>query len=682
MVIIESRDTETGHLSIDELLETPKYSNCTVFQIFDLAYVLKHPQLEETLVDTVARDEISCNTCASRAQIYTTLSGPNGPVFLESISKENGMLTKVPKAVRLRSLAKINCKENASSILAIDGKTFPKAISGRSPLGEDYHHWSLTPNMVSTREAYTRFKSLSHYGVTGFDSRISKLLGKEEMESVAIINSVVGDLERPDHWKSVLKWVTQLQIYFKSVSEGAESFEELNDVAKWKVRVYALMSGRVGGNSRVVHFDYQQADNIVDFIEKAVSKDALKNMMDSRSDESTYMVSSYNRALTEKGVKSECMIGLMWDGCFADDLDIHVSNEKKSFHCYYGNKNAGDCVLDFDANISHGEKDPVENVSVNPNNTYTFWVVNFTRRTYNEPIKYTIVCREKGKKDVLYEGTIDTSFPMHKPHIVFTHEFGSATVDNPELSEKAKQRNNAHDSEWNEVFGSPISTIASLEDLSPEKILYKREIKIENVDANETFKSMLNVSKPGIKRKNLLSERCRESAPETMTELVGALNSESVLEIDYREFSPGYFVNIETNKPVCEKSMPIPCHFKEKGNYPVKPTATGNSRFDASWFGGLNGRQIRVNAIVKSGGKYLMLLDGIEIPDSPEFPMGGGFYPTDLDADYHKHRERWVYFHTQLKPRPAEGTQLVGAFMVEKNVKLRLNGEDIEIERD
>jgi len=65
--------------------------------------------------------------------------------------------------------------------------------------------------------------------------------------------------------------------------------------------------------------------------------------------------------------------------------------------------------------------------------------------------------------------------------------------------------------------------------------------------------------------------------------------------------------------------------------------------------------------------------------------LASGFYASDLSADFHAHRERWAFCHTQLKPsKPAaRGAEvpLVGAFVTGETAVVYLNGTKVTIRR-
>merc|ERR1712232_516229 len=118
------------------------------------------------------------------------------------------------------------------------------------------------------------------------------------------------------------------------------------------------------------------------------------------------------------------------------------------------------------------------------------------------------------------------------------------------------------------------------------------------------------------------------------------------LSIHLRDHTPGYMVRITTKSDdVMKSNLPAPCHYESKFSLPVKPTTVGNvgnARLDQSWIDSPshNGNgTVDVCAITQIAGMHFIALRGAKLPQCEDFPLGAGFYPTDLRADYHKHRE-------------------------------------------
>ena len=133
--------------------------------------------------------------------------------------------------------------------------------------------------------------------------------------------------------------------------------------------------------------------------------------------------------------------------------------------------------------------------------------------------------------------------------------------------------------------------------------------------------------------------------------------------------------------------LPSMCHYTDKHAFPVHPASVGvapvgNGRLDESWLGHApqNGL-VAVSAVATIGGTTFLALAGAKLPPDGEaaWPAGGGFYPTDLAADFHAHSERWAFLHTQLRPSMpaadrAKEVAMVGTFLVGGKAVIWLNG--------
>ncbi len=679
----------------------------TVYQVGELCYVLRHPSAFHAEAKQAARLSSNCNACIHRAGIYVRDSGPCGPVFFACAPAAPSMSIGDINAVNeLRALATKTCAQDASELVVVTSTTYAPVIEGCSPCGEPYYHWTVHPSNVSTPEAAARFDKLKHYYSGQMDARLAKLTVPEAVESVHIMLEEQPSLERPGHYASVLRWVSGVQTLAREqCTSGDGSFEAMTHADQARLRVLALMSGRVDG---ATHLDFHQADNIVDFC-LLPSRDALRAEMDRRSDPQYYMVSQLNRRLAQAGVTSKWLIGLTWDGRFTDDLDIHVTVPSGK-EINFSNKKADGCTLDFDANVSKGEANPCENVSVVPGK-YTVRVNNFTRRTFGEPIPFQIVCRQQGSEDVVYDAVWGVNRTKNQYLYVCTHTFTPLTDELPAaMSTKGASRATALDSEWSEHIGDPKATIATTEALTGQPgidvLLCMKGSAAGAACAPPTpaqvgrsFMDMALQAKDAngacvADKKPFLSQSCR-AKPQTVRELVAYMEAHpsAQLAVHPRDHAPGYMVSVQAKSAGVRKDeRPAPCHFHDKFAFPAKPVAgsVGNARLDASWMtmASTNGF-VRVAAVVTGavdGGCTFLALQGATLPrrnggrgaGEAVFPLSSGFYPTDLSAAFVKHRERWTYYHTQMQPcmppAVAAGVPLVGTFLTGATAVVYLDG--------
>lgn len=666
-----------------DIVRSPELSGAEVFNEDGVCFMLCWPKYNETVVSLIAHSHADCNECTRRAKLYVRLQGPKGRVFFSQVGK-----TPCKQINQLMDNAALTCNKGTPELFLVKADTFPKAQVGKSAGGQLFYHWNIQPKEVTSPETAARFELLQQ-NLAQMDSRLSKLTEPEAVNSVVIMAEERSKLTRPNHWTSVIEWVTGIQK--KAVGK---SFAMMTDVEKFHLRVYALMTGRV---DKHVHLDFQQAANIVDFL-TAGSREELRGLMDSRSDPATYMRQQLIQKLDAKGISSQWTIGLVWDGKYTDDMDIHMWTPNKT-HIYYGNKRGDGCVLDFDANASKAEANPAENISVSGPGTYMIEVDDFAPHT-KQSVPFEIVCRQVGKQDMVYHGVWPADRKKQTPMFVCKHVFTPVVIEAPVMSEAEARRAKAQAAHWDQHIGDPVATVATIESLVEQKDaevyqvpkpVYGAGAKPDGAGVNAAFMQL--AARPAGK-KSYLSENCNNK-PETILELAKLVTGDQPhrLQVDFRDYSPGYYVNIKTKEQVRKTTMPSPCYYQKKFELPVKPGEIGTlpsgdgrfqallsaatARLDESWVPGA-GRSVDVEAIVFIEGKWFIVLHGAQLSDSQDFPLGSGFYPTDLGAEFHQHRTRWTFCHSQLKPVVSEeGTSLIGAFLVASKARFCLDGQEV-----
>jgi hypothetical protein len=156
------------------------------------------------------------------------------------------------------------------------------------------------------------------------------------------------------------------------------------------------------------------------------------------------------------------------------------------------------------------------------------------------------------------------------------------------------------------------------------------------------------------------------------------------LEVNHRAISPGYCTRLFTeNAKVIRYGLSLNCYL-EKFQFPRKPVNgdISNAKLDGSWFcSGVNLDRLEVLSIIRIGDSVFIVLNGATLSNSSEdFPLGGGFYPTNLRADFHHHRERWGCLHSTLKPTMSDtGTPLIGGFLLDSRMNFILDGMEIVV---
>ena len=292
------------------------------------------------------------------------------------------------------------------------------------------------------------------------------------------------------------------------------------------------------------------------------------------------------------------------------------------------------------------------------------------------------------------------------------------------MSTSAAARAKALDAEWVARVGDPTATVATLDSLTDrhgvglvicgsgsadsavpavaaaEPASVGRafmQMAVASTNAAAAAKAQPKAAKAGKAAKAYLSQQVK-AMPRTVADLMAhlAANPRASLSIHPRDHSPGYLVDIGTKTEGVRKTdLPSPCHYHDKYAHPVKPVAgtVGNARLDAAWLGrnagggprsNLDGR-VEVKAIVDVAGSCPFLaLHGAKLPPPTRGapPLASGFYPTDLAASFHAHRERWTFYHTQLAPSMPSSRSLpmVGTFLTGDASVVYLDGVKLKIE--
>jgi hypothetical protein len=707
--------------SYRDIVELSGRTPTPVFSMYGLCFLLEFPLTDQRKkVRTMARAHYGCVTCTNRADKYVRFCCPGAdgkpkPAFLSmDLSQADKQIFR-----DLRAFAVETCRGSPTVVLTTPDMFLPSQ-EGMGYDGSPFFHWTCgTPTHCTDPQSpeYLRFQTLKPY-MQFIGTRVQQLLAPEATPSVKLMVAVLPRLERGDHWRSVLRWVQGLQTEL-ATTYGGRAFDHLSDSEKAFMYVHALMTGRCEGP---VHLDYKQAQNILDFL-MFPSQDALIAEMDHRSDPAFYQRSALIRRLDKEGVTATHTISLTWGGSmgfpglYPDDLDIHVLTPG-GIEIYYGMKKCDGCTLDFDANISGGEAEPCENVSVRPG-TFVIMVNNFTRRTVG-PIPFEITCRQVGKPDVVYPGVWPADRRKDDKVTVCTHTFDAddSATGPAQMTGKSAGRTKAQDPDWQQRIGDLTCYLATLEDVQThpgvkvtvigEQVTGPVDPEVAGSAVSQSFLAMAGQAKDRAKAdrakddranadptkagKRYLSEACR-SNPATIQDLVTLMEGGGhSLTIVPRDYIPGYLTKIQPTGSDPDVVMRCgglaQCTYLKKYELPVQPVAgkPSTARFDESWFKPSDGAaprslgNVMVKAIVKIGPYYFFTLPDTKLPESQDFPLAGGFYPTDLRPDFHQHRERWTYFHSQLKPGVgAQGTPMIGTFLTSPEVVVYLDGVKLTI---
>ena len=127
------------------------------------------------------------------------------------------------------------------------------------------------------------------------------------------------------------------------------------------------------------------------------------------------------------------------------------------------------------------------------------------------------------------------------------------------------------------------------------------------------------------------------------------------------------------------------CHYTDKFSIPTEPVHSslpGNARFNRNWFKeGYMKENVGVEGFINLGKVWFMIANGTILPvNDVDFPLAGGFRPTDLSAHFHDLRDRWAFCNTTVRPTlPESGTPMVGSFLTGDTVNLTVDGKRVTV---
>lgn len=650
-----------------------------------------------------------CRICARRAYQFCPLVGPYGPVFLSNIMYKNdgcdqGILHSIKKSIHEKNqlpyvpdedIEEENIsKKMKFGIHIINVNSFPPVDEGCDRMtGEIFQHVTIKPKNLTSISMSNKYKHYLQENVFVCQSRLSNLFNTEAIKSIKMIIDNIQQLERPNHWIGLIKWYKKILKYL-----NGRVYETLSDEDKIHLGVFAMMNGKHDSDENtIINKTFRQASNFVDFSTMDSLEDIFREM-DTRSAPQNYMQSSLVRNLEKHRVTSKWRVSLVWDGKeHKDDLDIQVLwyiPDGRVLKIYYGNRvvqvNDYETRLDFDMNAGTKVDEPAENISCVPYGDYKIQVNNFSRYTKNKDIPFKVIIHQEGQEDIVIERVWPVDRPPGNFMDIKTHSFTQVQNQDLVMSTKAASRAMAHQEEWNEYFGSNItSSVPNVEDLGtdiPVNVWDKGYKK--NTGTNSSFMDMASSSfqnKKNQNKKKYLSQK--DNIPKNMTDLLVYMsNGRHNLKIKPRGKSPGYITKITTLKEVQKYPYSLN-HFQTKGEVPRKPEVNRSSptaRFDDSWFlSGYCPEYSDVNCVVQFGTKWFLVVDGVKLPNDPNYPLIGGFHTGSLKPSLHsKHNYQWTYNNTHILPtvRFSESSPpLIGTFLLSDEVELYLDGMPLMI---
>lgn len=682
----------------DSKMQTMSYkdfvqsSEVNVYTVGNTCFLLRYPfspgEISEIkrIMKYIPKDP--CNTCFTRVLKYGSLYGPNGFVFgSHAIGYEilpMNCLGQSYDCSEYSEIVNFLASRNVSGItpelfIVRDG-SFGKIEEGEYS-GYVFLHPTVFPAKVSFPKSADKLENMIDVFQT-MDIRLNRLFNEHGKKLNDMFDDVRKNLKRPDHWNSVLQWFHLGWKYLEDKFNG-KFYNHLNDSEKMSFKIFLLTIGKSHGN---IHLDFKQSSNFVDFLDYINDPEGMARFADKRSDPRTYQVAEVNRRLREECITSECTVTVTWSG--PDDIDPRIltpNGYRVQWNYTYGDG----CNFDFDTNGSgvHSTEAPAVNISCRLSQEgekpFQIYVNNYRKRSGCDT-PFTVIIQQVGKEPVIYEGVWPISKPAYRyrghgdeSQMLFICEHRFDPVVETKFVEPIKEHDRKlnispnHLRRWNENFGTPRVTLATLSDiksLEGSVVAQPNMAKIaERIEGEMDFSAdrLVPSSEEGGKRLE-------------MKDLIDHLENGSPVSVRIMGYAPGYITKIETPEKVTEKSGISFCHFNNKFELPVYPAEIGNGRFNEKWFTH-NESLAKIKSIVFLFGKYFLVLENTVLPNDKDFPLAGGFYPTDLLPEYHEMRSYWTRCQTLCKVEDRLGELMIGSFVLNDSIRVIINGDEVDV---
>jgi hypothetical protein len=288
------------------------------------------------------------------------------------------------------------------------------------------------------------------------EARASITLIFKEMEK--------NTMQRPGHWLELKKWVQNIHKKF------SKSWEEMTFLEQSEFKLYALATGPTTND---VHFGYQELQHLIDVM-FANSAAAALNILDDRSNPTTYMISAVAQERNLRNVKGDNYAGLQWPEDHDLDFNCRVmSGPYRGQVCDFRKKqifggDKGDklgLVLDFDAGITSKSDGTLyaECITVHPcfeNVELQFRVSLFSRRSPGT-IPFQVIVSKHGE-ETIYENSFSPQDPSKSEIVICAVIFTKREEKEVTISEQRRRALVAQSPKFQALFANVNVTVATL----------------------------------------------------------------------------------------------------------------------------------------------------------------------------------------------------------------------------
>lgn len=665
-----------------------------------------------------------CNCCTIRGLLQGLLIDDTGkPILLKNFNedkenKENK--SECPYHDLYSYLMELHKKKDATyTIYIVTDDNTPEKDDGKEP------HFHYTPSHTTEKYTAKKFdllieKYINQGGM--MFQRMDKYMSETMKQDVPFLLNLIDkvNIHAKNVFTNPLKWLNGCLIKL-----DGRTWERLSLIDKLHICVYAMITGSSQNN---VHYGFQTSEQLLDFSKDGKSEDAVIRWMNTTADPATRQVSSISQKLEKQSVKSNVWIGLTWDcvisfggKMYVVDFDIQVICPNGQKICYSNKKNS-DAELNFDANAACNklEENPSECVSIKQSGKYTVCVHMWGYKEkgsrtptiqYPPPgvvlhFPFNIIIHNHGHEQII-PGVWNSANNGSVAMKIGTYDINIENPPDATMSEtEARKYLHKMPDFVKDIGDSLTSNVVDLSNVPEKNILYipaspplhhASGSGSGSVSASPlsilTQMASASLSASASSKKSTsgsLADRC-SSVPKTTTELLDIFKRtpNSTMEVNLRDITPSYITEIRGIKEGAlrqykEQIINTYCDGNGMPREPVLGQDPKVSRFDEEWsVPGAYNMNATVRAIIKQNGFLFFVLNDVKLPSvsSEKWSLVGGFYPTSLSVDNHKHKSAFTSMNTLVTPIVDGENPLIG-FIPPTNYKLKLNGREINLKHD
>lgn len=667
-----------------------------------------------------------CNCCTIRGLLQGLLIDDTGkPILLKNFKEDKKNKSECPYHDLYTYLMKLHEKKDATyTIYIVSDDTTPKKEEGKEP---HFHYTHSHTTEINTAKKFDLLiEKYINLGGTMFQ-RMDKYMSETMKQDVPFLLTLIDkvDSNAKNVFTNPLKWLNGCLIKL-----DGRKWESLTLIKKLHICVYAMITG---SSENDVHYGFQTSNQLLDFSNDGKSEDAVIRWMNTTANPATRQVSGIAQKLEARSVKSKVWIGLTWlpdytasgGTSFVCDFDLYVKCPNGET-IYYNNQKSIYARLDFDANAG------CRNIQTNPSECCTILKSG----------SFTVIVKMWGispKSSNVSNGsqTMPPGVVLHYPFKIIIHNHGheqiipgvwnsshtgfnvdmcigtyDINIENPPdatMSETEARKYLHKMPDFVKDIGDKLtSNVVDLSTVPKENILYSSTSPVLRHASGSgsgsgsvstyplsilTQMASASLSASASSKKSTsgsLADRC-SSVPKTTTELLKTFksNPNSTMEVNLRNFTPSYITQIVGIKNALREYKAQNINTYDDGNWVPREPVLGQgdaqvSRFDEEWsVPGAYNMNATVRAIIKQNGFLFFVLNDVKLPSvsSAKWSLVGGFYPTSLNVDNHKHKSAFTSMNTLVTPIVDGENPLIG-FIPPTNYKLKLNGREINLKHD